>query len=328
MEYSEKAIKILGDSLVKHTTVIREMQKSILENKNSITTNKNIKSNESKQLQKDIDAKLLKIDVEVQKYLESLPEPKNGKDAEVDYGKIQKIITAQVLEKEPQKVDYEKVDLKIEEKTSKIKQQLLGIKPKEVDYNVVNKEIKKQVSKIEPEKISYSKINKDIMSNFPKNEIVEAVEKRKPKVKEPVGIEDIKFEKDKLIIKTTDGKVRTFKISQTQISMFGGSGEVVKADLLELVLRVTESRELENVSQTILCDATDGEINIKLPDPSRSYLNPRSIKIAISKIDISTNRVNILPFNGEKILNDTNQYLVASEVINLVTDGIDWWYGA
>jgi len=83
------------------------------------------------------------------------------------------------------------------------------------------------------------------------------------------------------------------------------------------------------ITQALLCNATSGNITITLPSASASYSSNRSIEIAVSKIDTSSNTVTIVGTGGATVAGETSQVLVAdNEVINLITDGTDWWLGA
>ena len=95
-----------------------------------------------------------------------------------------------------------------------------------------------------------------------------------------------------------------------------------------IVSNFTESGTITPHSQTILCDATGGDIVIKLPSPTASYSNKRSIKISISRIDNTINTVTIIPNDTELILGEASQYLDSGDVINLITNNTNWYLGA
>lgn len=91
----------------------------------------------------------------------------------------------------------------------------------------------------------------------------------------------------------------------------------------------SSSVTLDATSQTLLVDASDSDINISMPNPAECLNSNRSYQIAIAKKDTSLNKVNILPFDAELIVGEANQILNSEgDVINLVTDGINWYLGA
>lgn len=97
----------------------------------------------------------------------------------------------------------------------------------------------------------------------------------------------------------------------------------------ELVSTVVEDTLLSANSQTTLCDATSGEINITLPNPALCFSDNRSFRFAIHKIDISANVVNILPFGAELVVGEASQTLeLDGEIYNFITDGTNWYLGA
>jgi len=94
----------------------------------------------------------------------------------------------------------------------------------------------------------------------------------------------------------------------------------------EVVTTVTSDASLLAASQTILADATSNVINVTLPDPSTCFSNNRSLKFGITKIDTTSNIVNILPFGSELIVGETSQYLQqCGEILNFITDGTNWY---
>ena len=97
----------------------------------------------------------------------------------------------------------------------------------------------------------------------------------------------------------------------------------------ELVTTVTENHTLTSESQTILADATKGDITITLPDPITCFVDSRSFRFAIHKVDASSAKINIFPFDAEKVVFDKQQKLLAQgEILNFITDGTDWYLGA
>lgn len=98
----------------------------------------------------------------------------------------------------------------------------------------------------------------------------------------------------------------------------------------ELIVTITEDIILGSSTETILCDCSSNQIEVKLPDPSTAFSSSRRSKtISISKVDTTSNKVKIVPFNTETIVTEDNVYLLhQSEIINLITDGTDWYLGA
>ena len=140
-----------------------------------------------------------------------------------------------------------------------------------------------------------------------------------------LAIEDIYEKNGYIVVILTDGTKKELKLPaiEKHISTIrAGANDTTE------IITTTADLSLTPKSQTILANAIGGVINITLPEPSICINSQRSYKIAITKIDLSTNRVNILPFASELIVNDASQYLVISEVINLITDGTNWYLGA
>lgn len=91
------------------------------------------------------------------------------------------------------------------------------------------------------------------------------------------------------------------------------------------VSKVTSNTALDQESISILADASGGAISITLPSPSQSYASGRSYQIGITKADLSTNIVTILPYASEKVVGSSSETLEEyGEVLNFITDGIDW----
>ena len=94
----------------------------------------------------------------------------------------------------------------------------------------------------------------------------------------------------------------------------------------EYVLKTTTSLSINAISQTVLCDATAGAVNITLPDPALCFDANRSRKIAVQKIDSTTNSVNILPNGSELVVFEASQVLsYQAEILNFITDGTNWY---
>lgn len=97
----------------------------------------------------------------------------------------------------------------------------------------------------------------------------------------------------------------------------------------EFVLKSGISIGLDTISQTVLIDATAGDIDVTLPNPALCFDANRSRRIAVHKIDTSTNIVNILPFASELVVFEASQSLLyQAEILNFITDGINWYLGA
>jgi len=97
----------------------------------------------------------------------------------------------------------------------------------------------------------------------------------------------------------------------------------------EAVSTVTADASLLAHSQTVLCNATGGAINITMPNPSDCFENNRSLRFAIHKIDTSSNAVNILPNGTETMVGEASQSLLLDgEIYNFITDGNNWYLGA
>lgn len=93
---------------------------------------------------------------------------------------------------------------------------------------------------------------------------------------------------------------------------------------------ITSDTTLLATSRTALVDCTSGVITVTLPSPSDMVnANGYSLELSISKIDTTGNIVMIQPNNGELICGDSVQKLFfQNEVVNLVTNGTDWYLGA
>ncbi|GAG27468.1 unnamed protein product, partial [marine sediment metagenome] len=65
------------------------------------------------------------------------------------------------------------------------------------------------------------------------------------------------------------------------------------------------------INQNVLCDATSGTLTVTLPDPALFYNSVTlcSKKIAITKIDTTTNIITINPFASELIVGEASQDL-------------------
>jgi len=92
---------------------------------------------------------------------------------------------------------------------------------------------------------------------------------------------------------------------------------------------ITANASLLPEAQTVLCNATDGAIDIIMPNPLDCFEDNRSLPFAIHKIDTTANVVNILPFGTELIVGEASQSLeLDGEIYNFITDGNNWYLGA
>jgi hypothetical protein len=95
-----------------------------------------------------------------------------------------------------------------------------------------------------------------------------------------------------------------------------------------LVTTITLDMALSN-GGLILADCTAGDITITLPTPANLFTNSRSNSVGISKIDTTANKVTILPNSAELIVGESSiELLYSNEIINLITDGTNWYMGA
>lgn len=94
------------------------------------------------------------------------------------------------------------------------------------------------------------------------------------------------------------------------------------------VQSTTSNLTLSPESITVLCDCTSNNITITLPDPSSTYSDGFSEQIAISRSDQTANILTISPFSSELIVGQSSLDVQGGEVINLVTDGVNWYLGA
>lgn len=104
------------------------------------------------------------------------------------------------------------------------------------------------------------------------------------------------------------------------------------SDILQMqekILNKNADYQALEESQLIIVDATSGEIEITLPNPADCLINNISYKIGVTKKDVSSNFVIIKPFASELVVGETQQDLqLDGEVLNFITDGVDWYLGA
>ena len=92
----------------------------------------------------------------------------------------------------------------------------------------------------------------------------------------------------------------------------------------ELVSSTTISTTAQSLPQTLLCNATGGNITITLPGASHCYSIGKSIKITIVKTDATANTVTI---SGAGTINGSASKILSSTyaTVSIVTDGINWF---
>lgn len=140
-----------------------------------------------------------------------------------------------------------------------------------------------------------------------------------------ISIVNAEMKGDYLVLTFSDDTEKRVKLPKQRV-LVGGGGTI--EDRTDLIITATQNTYLSAQSQTILCDATNENINIKLPRPSSCFNSGRSFRIVFTRKDITENIVTITPYGTELILNELSQDLLSREVINLITDGINWYYAA
>ena len=95
----------------------------------------------------------------------------------------------------------------------------------------------------------------------------------------------------------------------------------------EVIIKSSSSMELAPFSKTILFECVE-DSTIKLPDPVLCYNNDTSLRININRIDNTKFKLIILPFLDEMVLYENEFELYSKEIINLITDGVNWHLGA
>ncbi|MCK5023227.1 MAG: hypothetical protein KAS04_03575 [Candidatus Aenigmarchaeota archaeon] len=105
--------------------------------------------------------------------------------------------------------------------------------------------------------------------------------------------------------------------------------EVIWDNIREAITSISGDTSLTTLSQTVLCNAASGEIDVTMPPPADCFENNRSLRFAIHKIDTSSNIVTILPNASELIVGESYQTLeMGGEILNFITDGTNWYLGA
>ena len=146
-----------------------------------------------------------------------------------------------------------------------------------------------------------------------------------------ISIIDVTIKKDVMTIHFSDGETKDIKLPKQKVMMGGGgiSNEALQDATNELIISTNIDLELTAKNQTVLVDATSGDINITLPKPTNCFIRGRSNKIAITKIDNSDNTVNIIPYDSELVLSENSQELLQRhEILNFITDSTNWYLGA
>ena len=93
----------------------------------------------------------------------------------------------------------------------------------------------------------------------------------------------------------------------------------------EKVQSVSTHTALTDESVSVFVDASGGAVNITLPNPGLCLNDGRSYRFGITKLDSTSNVVNILPYNTETIAGSASETVEAQEeVLNFITDGTNW----
>jgi hypothetical protein len=141
-----------------------------------------------------------------------------------------------------------------------------------------------------------------------------------------VGIEDIKRDKDDMVITLTDDTEKRISLPKPQLQGGGGGTSLANATSTAIV-STDKDISLPTQSQNVLVDATSGDVTITLPHARNCFFYGRSYRIGITRIDNTQNKVFIVT-NGEMIMNETDITLYGLEVVNLITDGNNYYLGA
>lgn len=90
------------------------------------------------------------------------------------------------------------------------------------------------------------------------------------------------------------------------------------------IINVSSSSSVNIGNYCVISDATSGNINITLPLASSAIHKT----VVVTKKDISSNTVTILPSGTDTIIGELSQILLyESECIELVSDGTNWQIG-
>lgn len=90
------------------------------------------------------------------------------------------------------------------------------------------------------------------------------------------------------------------------------------------VVTVTSAYNIHIGNFWIICDATSASFSVTLPLASKC----KGKTVMVSKKDITTNSVTILPSGSDKVIGETSQVLLLDgECIEFVSDGANWELG-
>ena len=119
----------------------------------------------------------------------------------------------------------------------------------------------------------------------------------------------------------------------TNANILLATSAVFTQQLLSDLLNNSISRNLTTIladysisvnDSKVLVDATTGNITITLPNPALS----KGASYSIGKIDSTSNKVTVLPNSTELLFGETSfDLLYSNELIELVTDGTNWYIG-
>lgn len=188
-----------------------------------------------------------------------------------------------------------------------------------VHYKAVKEAIKTQLARLPKPKdgkdaeVDYKIITKQIQKE----------------IKETKSVKDIDVEKNDLKITYTDGTKKKVSLPKQNIVINGGGAVDYRILGVPKVLTATQSITLQEESVIILVDATSQNITVTLSKAENCYFSSRSYAIGISRIDTSISREVTIQTDGqEKILFEDSIKLLSGEVVNLITDGKNWYLGA
>ena len=100
--------------------------------------------------------------------------------------------------------------------------------------------------------------------------------------------------------------------------------DIINNSLSRKLKIVSNDYDMLNIDSKVLVNASTNNVTIKLPDPATS----KGASYSIGKIDSSNNKVIILPYSTETIASELSiNLLYTNELLELVTDGINWYIG-
>lgn len=91
------------------------------------------------------------------------------------------------------------------------------------------------------------------------------------------------------------------------------------------VVSVLANYSVGQTTEIVICKATI-PITITLPDPGLFITSSRTKEVSITSAQSSI--VTISPFSTELVVGEAGQYLVEGEVLNFITNGVDWYLGS